>query len=79
MCPFAATVDLGFVAPVPEPRFGDPEILGDLGDGLLTLPNQLDRASTKFRRVRSGHQSILPEATFPASGSVPADLGEGGP
>jgi len=76
--PISATIDLGLVAPVPEPRLEDSEILGDLGDGFLTPPNQLDRASTTLRRVRYGRRSILLETTLPASGSMPANLGGGG-
>jgi hypothetical protein len=45
---------------VPQTRFGDPQILGDLSDRFCPLTRQLDGTTTELGRVRSRHEGILP-------------------
>jgi hypothetical protein len=44
-------VDLGVLHPVPERLAGDPEVLGDAGQGAVTAANEANRLGFEFRRI----------------------------
>ncbi len=50
-----ALVDVGLAHPVPQAALADPEVLGDLSNGLLPQPSELDRATPELRRVWGWH------------------------
>jgi hypothetical protein len=56
-------LDVGFLQPVMQSGFGNPEFLGDLRQRGFMLPSDRNDISAELGGVRLGHRNILPART----------------
>jgi hypothetical protein len=56
----AALLKVGLLHPVPQATVGDPEVRGDLRDGLLAHPSELNGTLTELRGMWGGRCGLLP-------------------
>lgn len=54
-----AVLDVGFLEPVVQGCFGNPEVFGDLRDRGFVLPSNGDHVAAELGRERLGHVNIL--------------------
>ncbi len=63
-----ALLDVGPGHPVSQAALADAEVGGELSDGLVALPGELDGTPAELRRVRTGHADSFPRWLPPQCG-----------